>query len=144
MKIEISTGKTSKTYLKHFSQFVFPSVVELIYALFHHNQLEATETNEVIYSLIKSLGYNSVYDIPAKELSMLEDYYYQLKEIEEAGFDSEQLLYLLLANLKNGNLIMLVDQQVQFDFNKKIKITDQSVISFIDNNIIQSIEFNTL
>jgi hypothetical protein len=144
INLNLKSENRTRNYLLKMKRYEFNSLMDLIDELFKNQLPETSESDNIIYELIKSMGYQSISEIPTEELAEIESYYYQLKEKEEAEFDREKLVFLLMAKLKNGQLLLMIDNQLINNHQKRIILKRNAVITFIDKNKVQGIEFKTL
>ncbi len=144
IEIEFKTDKKSKSYLKHFSTLHFSTTVDFILALFFTNEIKPTKQDDVVFSLIKTLGYNHIQEIPTSILKDLEKIYFDTLKEEELSLDNEKLAYLLLHKLKSGTMILMIDDKILDNLEEQVQLSSNSVISFFDQSNIQDISFKTL
>ena len=142
--VDLKIGKNTfpKKYLRGFLYYEFSSLPNLIFELFRSNEVEETETSDIIYDYIKSIGYNNVSDIPKEELRVIESYYWDLKEVNK--IDDEKVTYLLLSQILNGNILTIIDNELVTEINNPIILNDDSTISFVMKSKFENAEFKTL
>lgn len=144
LKIEIASNSKSKCYLKHFRKLEFDTVVDFILELFFSNKIEPTESEDEIFSLIKTLEYERAQDIPKDILNDLKKIYQDRIKRDRISNDKEKMAYILLSKLVNGGLIMVIDNKTIDSIGTKISITPNSAITFYDPSKSQDISFKTL
>ncbi|MFA8435155.1 MAG: hypothetical protein ACEPOZ_11615 [Marinifilaceae bacterium] len=144
IEIQIKTSDRTQSYLKHFSRFNFDTMVDFILELFVRNEIEPTRQDDETFSLIKTIGYERIQDIPDDILKDIESVYNDILKEEKLKFDNDKLAYVLLDNLKKGILILMIDNKVVNNLNEQIIIKPDSVITFFDTSVGQDISFKTL
>lgn len=137
----IIVDKKISNYLKAICGFEFPTVLEVIIALFSTYK-KGTADHENIELLLEGLGISNLKHIPIDKYDEIKRFI-SSKKIEWEKFDdAEYCTYHLLNEIKNKNIIMLVDEMVIEDINTSIVIGESSVISFININYIKKIKHN--
>lgn len=137
----VIVDKKILNYLKAICGFKFPTVVELIIALFSTYE-KGTIDYENIELLIDYLGVSNLKYIPIEQYEEIKCLINEKKIEWEKLDDVEYCTYYLLNEIKNKNIIMLVDEMVIEDINTSIIIGKSSVISFININYIKKIKHN--
>ncbi|MRJ08449.1 hypothetical protein EDL98_03770 [Ornithobacterium rhinotracheale] len=142
LDIELNKVTFQKKYLQGVNCYEFNSLLDLIFELFQANKIEETETSDIIYEYIKSIGYDNISNIPKDELKIIESYYWDLKKINK--IDYEKVFYSFLAQILNGNVLVLIDKKIIKTINNPISINSNSIISFLLKPKFENIKFKTL
>ena len=140
--LNVEVGQKTKSYLKNFSSYHFTNGAAFIRELFVKNDLPPDQTDNLIYSVIKEMGYNRLSEIPKSILIELEKEYYKLISQEIADLDSEKIAYLFLHAWQQKRFTLLIDNNIIREIELPITLGPQSVISIIDSRKIQDITFN--
>lgn len=134
----------TKRYLKNLKRYDFNTPYELVMELFRNLDFEDQEVEELILDLLKSMGGPRVGCIPPTDLKIASEYYHQLMEQSKLNFDPEKAGLLFLSAMNVGQLSLIIDDRVLKTTDVRIKLFDQSVITIIDHQKINSIKFNSL
>lgn len=144
IQLQLKVKSYTKNYLRALDRLSFHNLMDLIWELFENHQIPKTDLDDLIYQLLENLGYQQFTDIPEAELKRIARFYYHPKNRPLANYDSEKETYLLMANILNENVITFIDQKVLKDTRAAIQLHEESVISFINQNKIQAIQFTTI
>lgn len=144
IKIGIQSGTKTKNYLKHLSKLSFNTTVDFVLELFFTNDIEPSEFEDEIFSLIRTLGYDHLHDIPEDILKDLEKIYQALLEQATLNSDREKLAYILLDAIKKRDLVLMVENKVIETLSEPIHLRADSAITFYDPSKGRDLSFNTL
>lgn len=142
--IRISTlVKRQKKYLKKDFQSDFASLYHLVFYLFDNYEHGHKEVLE-IEKLLEQTGYDNLKEIPKSELERIRKIIQLNLPQWEAEEDSEYLSYKLMAAILTKRVVVILDDEVVEDTERHISIRPDAVISFINNDKLDSITFTIL
>lgn len=126
-------------YLKKLPSYRFPTSFDLIFSLFLTYE-KGNKYVEDIAVLLDCLGYKNLKEIPPETLDNVKELIKMNWDYWENLSDPERCTYLLLHEIKQKNILMMIDTNIVEDLSKEINITSKSIISFIDLQYINSIK----
>lgn len=144
MIIKVDNQQEVKTYLKNFHTFKFDSLLHLVFELFYNNTILDTETDDILYEHITSLGYEKINQISPETKKILEKWYYELSDAYLENFDVEKQSYLLLAKIVDNTILVTIDSTLISNYQVAISIKKDSVITFTNLDKINTINFTTI
>lgn len=139
MVTKIKASEKVIGYLKNIPSYQFPTPFHLILSLFSTYE-KGNKDIEDIQILLDYLGYNNLKEISSEMLTEIEKII-RINQYEwEKLSDPERCTYLLLHEIKQKNILMVIDNKIIEDLTDKIKINPNTIISFVDFKYINAIK----
>lgn len=126
-------------YLKKLPSYRFPTPFDLVFSLFLTYE-KGDEYVEDIRILLDYLGYKNLKEIPPETINNIKEIIKTNWNEWEKLSDPERCTYLLLHEVKQKNILMMIDTNIVEDLSQYIEITSDSIISFIDLQYINAIK----
>lgn len=133
-----------KNYLINTSEYEYESLLSLVFELFSSHHFEDREAELYLYQMLKDTGYPSIEAIPIQQLNSIVNYFLKHRDTYKVDYDEERLTYLLLAAIKEKQILTIIDKKLIEDIQKPLSLKKDSSITFFKMNKLNSIKFKSL